>query len=465
MSTAVKTPDLRENKMKTMPIGKLLLTMAAPMVMSMLVQALYNIVDSIYVSQISENAVTALSLAFPIQNLQIGFSTGIAVGVNALLSKALGEGDRKKANSAAGNGIFLMGIITIAFIIFGIFGTRPYFAMQSDVAATVNCGVSYTSICCIFTIGIFVEILGERLLQASGRTIYTLFTQGTGAIINIILDPVLIFGWWIFPEMGIAGAAVATVIGQCVAAIMAVIFNLKCNPDIQFSLDAIKPRWSSIKPILIVGVPSSIMMVISSIMNFSMNQIFLGFEDIGETAAGVFGIYYKLQSFFFMPMFGLNNATISIVAFNYGARRPDRIKKVLKFALCAAWVITITGLLVFQLIPDILLSIFNPSDSFLEIGTTALRIISFHFPLAAVCIILIGAFQAMGNGIYATITSLCRQMFVLVPVAYLLSLTGSVHNVWWAFVAAEAVSVMFTLIFFTRLYRKKIKPLYISKEQ
>ncbi len=463
MSTAVKTPDLRENKMKTMPIGRLLLIMAAPMVMSMLVQALYNIVDSIYVSQISENAVTALSLAFPIQNLQIGFSTGIAVGVNALLSKALGEGDRKKANSAAGNGIFLMGIITIAFIIFGIFGTRPYFAMQSDVEATVNCGVSYTSICCIFTIGIFVEILGERLLQASGRTIYTLFTQGTGAIINIILDPVLIFGWWIFPEMGIAGAAVATVIGQCVAAIMAVIFNLKCNPDVQFSLDAIKPRWSSIKPILVVGVPSSIMMVISSIMNFSMNQIFLGFEDIGETAAGVFGIYYKLQSFFFMPMFGLNNATISIVAFNYGARRPDRIKKVLKFALCAAWVITITGLLVFQLIPDILLSIFNPSESFLEIGTTALRIISFHFPLAAVCIILIGAFQAMGNGIYATITSLCRQMFVLVPVAYLLSLTGSVHNVWWAFVAAEAVSVMFTLIFFTRLYRKKIKPLSEEK--
>ncbi len=459
MSGAVKTPELKENKMKTMPIGRLLLTMAAPMVMSMLVQALYNIVDSIYVSQISESAVTALSLAFPIQNLQIGFSTGVAVGVNALLSKSLGEGDRKKANSAAGNGIFLMGIITIAFIVFGIFGSKPYYSMQSDVAETVNSGAVYTSICCIFSIGIFVEILGERLLQASGRTVYTLFTQGTGAIINIILDPVFIFGWWGMPKMGIAGAAVATVIGQCVAALMAVIFNIKCNPDVQLSLKAIKPQWSTIKPILIVGVPSSIMMVISSIMNFSMNQIFLGFEDIGETAAGVFGIYYKLQSFFFMPMFGLNNATISIVAFNYGARRPDRIKKVLKFALCTAWCITITGLLVFQFMPDVLLSIFNPSESFLDIGTTALRIISFHFPLAAVCIILIGAFQAMGNGIYATITSLCRQMFVLVPVAYLLSLTGSVHNVWWAFVAAEAVSVMFTLIFFTRLYRKKIKPL------
>lgn len=460
MSSAVKTPELKENKMKTMPIGKLLLTMAAPMVMSMLVQALYNIVDSIYVSQISESAVTALSLAFPIQNLQIGFSTGIAVGVNALLSKALGEGDRKKANSAAGNGIFLMGIITVAFIIFGIFGTRAYYEMQSSVAETVNNGTIYTSICCIFTIGVFVEILGERLLQASGRTIYTLFTQGTGAVINIILDPVLIFGWWGMPKMGIAGAAVATVIGQCVAAIMAVIFNIKCNPDVQLSLRAIRPRWSSIKPILIVGVPSSIMMVISSIMNFSMNQIFLGFEDIGETAAGVFGIYYKLQSFFFMPMFGLNNATISIVAFNYGARQPKRITKVLRFALGTALCITITGLLVFQLIPDVLLGIFNPSESFLSIGTTALRIISFHFPLAAICIILIGCFQAMGNGIYATITSLCRQMIVLVPSAYLLSLTGNVDNVWWAFVMAEAVSVAFTLIFFARLYRRKIRPLY-----
>ncbi len=459
MSSAAKTPILKENKMKTMPVGRLLLTMAAPMVMSMLVQALYNIVDSIYVSRISESAVTALSLAFPIQNLQIGFSTGVAVGVNALLSKALGEGDRKKANLAAGNGIFLMGIITIAFIIFGIFGTRPYFSIQSSVEETVNNGTVYSSICCIFTIGIFVEILGERLLQASGRTVYTLFTQGTGAIINIILDPVLIFGWWGMPKMGIAGAATATVIGQCVAAIMAVIFNIKCNPDVQLSLKAIKPQWSTIKPILIVGVPSSIMMVISSIMNFSMNQIFLGFKDIGETAAGVFGIYYKLQSFFFMPMFGLNNAAISIIAFNYGARQPGRITKVLRFALGAALMITVCGLLVFQFAPEFLLGIFNPGENFLSIGIIALRTISFHFPLAAICIILIGSFQAMGNGIYATITSLCRQMVVLVPAAYLLSLTGSVDNVWWAFVMAEAVSVTFTLIFFARLYRKKIRPL------
>ncbi len=463
MSSAAKTPELKENKMRSMSIGKLLLTMAAPMVMSMLVQAMYNIVDSIYVSRISESAVTALSLAFPIQNLQIGFSTGIAVGVNALLSKSLGEGDRKKANAAAGNGIFLTGVITVLFMLFGFFGSRPYYEMQSDVAETVNGGAAYSSICCIFTAGIFIEIIGERLLQASGRTVYTLFTQGTGAVINIILDPIFIFGWCGMPKMGIAGAAVATVIGQCMAALMAIIFNIKCNPDVQLSLKAMKPDMKAIKPILIVGIPSAIMMVISSIMNFGMNQIFLSFERIGETAAGVFGIYYKLQSFFFMPMFGLNNATISIVAFNYGARQPKRITKTLKIAVGTALCITAAGFIVFQTIPDVLLGIFNPGEDFLFIGITALRIISIHFPIAAGCIILVGCFQALGNGIYSTITSLCRQLVVLLPVAFLLSLTGNINNVWWAFVAAEVVSIMFCLIFFARIYRKKIKQLYSAE--
>lgn len=465
MSSTAKSPALAENKMKTMPIGKLLFTMAMPLIMSMLVQALYNIVDSIYVSRISESAVTALSLAFPVQNMQIGCATGIAVGVNALLSKSLGEGNKKRANSAAGNGIFLMGIITVVFMLFGIFGSKPYYEMQSDVTETVNGGASYTAICCIFTIGIFVEVLGERLLQASGRTIYTLYTQGTGAIVNIILDPVFIFGWFGIPKMGIAGAAVATVIGQMIAAIMAVIFNLKCNPDVQFSLKAIKPDKEVIKPILVVGIPSMIMMAIGSVMNFGMNQIFLSFDSIGETAAGVFGIYYKLQSFFFMPMFGLNNATISIVAFNYGARQPERITKTLKLALTTALCITIAGFLVFQLMPDVLLSIFKPSESFLQIGRTALRIISIHFPIAAVCIALGASFQALGNGIYSTITSLCRQLIVLLPVAYLLSLSGNVNSVWWAFIVAELVSVTFTLFFFARIYRKKVHPLFEEKAE
>ena len=316
-------PDLKENKMGTMPVGKLLLNMALPMIISMLVQALYNIVDSIYVSQISESAVTALSLAFPVQNLQIGFATGVAVGVNSLLSKSLGEGNRERANATAGNGIFLMGVVTVIFILFGLFGTRPFFAMQSDVQETVEGGTVYTSICCIFGLGIFVAVLCERLLQATGRTVYTMITQGVGAIVNIVLDPVFIFGWFGIPAMGIAGAAVATVVGQWVSAGVGIFLNLKFNPDIRFGLRYIAPKHNIIRPILTVGVPSVIMMAIGSVMNFGMNQILQSFKALGETATGVFGIYYKLQSFFFMPIFGLNSATISIIAFNYGARKPS----------------------------------------------------------------------------------------------------------------------------------------------
>jgi len=459
MSMTKTAPQTGENKMKSMPIGRLLVTMAAPMILSMLVQACYNIVDSIYVSQVSESAVTALSLAFPVQNMQIGIATGVAVGVNSLLSKSLGEGNQKKANLAAGNGIFLISIAIVAFVLFGIFGSHPYYAMQSDVAETVNGGSAYTSICCIFTLGVFVEILAERLLQASGRTVYTLFTQGTGAIINILLDPVFIFGMFGMPKMGIAGAAVATVIGQWVAAALAIFFNLKFNSDVQFSLSSIKPDMSVIKPILTVGVPSMIMMAIGSVMNFGMNQIFLGFPGYGETAAGVFGVYYKLQSFFFMPIFGLNNATISIVAFNYGARQPKRIVRTLRLALSIAICVMLAGLLAFQIMPEVLLSIFNPSETFTAIGVAALRIISIHFPVAAVCIVLGASFQALGNGIYSTITSLCRQMLALLPAAYLLSLSGNVDNVWWAFPIAEVVSMLATLFFFARIYRMKISPL------
>ncbi len=460
MQEPKKLPQSPENKMGTMPEGRLLFNMALPMILSMLVQALYNVVDSIYVSRISESAVTALGLAFPIQNLQIGFATGIGVGVNALLSKSLGEGDKERGNRSAGNGIFLMGICMALFMLFGFFLSKPYYAMQSNVAETVENGAVYTAICCIFTLGIFVEILGERLLQASGRTIYTLFTQGTGAIVNIILDPILIFGWFGLPKMGIAGAAVATVIGQWVAAIMAVIFNLKCNPDVQFSLRYLKPDKSVIRPILTVGIPSIIMMAIGSVMNFGMNQILQGFKHYGETATGVFGIYFKLQSFVFMPVFGLNNASISILAYNYGARKPKRITKTLKLAVVSVMCIMLVGVALFQFAPQALLGIFNPSEDFLAIGTSALRIISSIFPLAAIGIALGASFQALGNGIYSTITSLSRQLIVLLPAAYLLSLTGDIHAVWWAFPIAEVVSLLVTLFFFLRIYRAKIKPMF-----
>lgn len=454
-----KTPAMQENKMRTMPVGRLLVTMALPLVASMLVQALYNVVDSIYVSRISESAVTALSLAFPVQNLLIGFATGVAVGVNSLLSKSLGEGNRERANQSAGNGIVLMLIAAAVFMIFGAFGSRPYFEMQSEVTETVEGGTSYISICCLLSLGIFVEVMGERLLQASGRTVYTLFTQGTGAIINILLDPVFIFGYFGIPAMGIAGAAVATVIGQWVAAIMAVFFNLKCNTDVQFKLRYCKLRKDVAMPILTVGIPSIVMMAIGSMMTFGMNQILQGFKRYGETATGVFGIYFKLQSFVFMPVFGLNNASISILAYNYGARQPKRITETLKKSQLTAMGVMLLGLLAFQTIPGVLLGIFEPSEQFLEIGCAALRIISLSFPLAAVGIALGASFQALGIGIYSTITSLCRQLIVLLPVAFLMSLTGDVNAVWWAFPIAEVVSLLVTLYLYSRVYRKRIKPL------
>ncbi len=449
---------LTENKMGTMPLTRLLINMALPMIVAMIVQALYNVVDSIYVSKISESAVTALSLAFPIQNIMIGCATGIGVGVNALLSKSLGEGDQKTAGRAAGNGFFLVAVVTVLFALFGIFGTRPFFAMQSEVAETVEGGTVYTAICCIFAVGIFVEVLGERLLQASGRTIYTLITQGTGAVLNIILDPLFIFGapWLGIQPMGIAGAAVATVIGQWVAAILALIFNFKCNPEVQFGLKDLIPSKRVVGQILTVGIPSIIMVAVGSVMNFSMNQILQGFS---ETATSVFGIYFKLQSFFFMPLFGLNNGTVSIVAYNYGARKPARITGTLKRSCTMALGVMIVGLLVFQFVPDMLLGIFNPSEEFLRIGRSALRQISWAFPMAAIGIALTAGFQALGNGSYSTIISLCRQVLVLLPAAYLLSLTGEVTNVWWAFPIAECVSLTVTLLFFLRIYKRKIKPL------
>ena len=463
--------------MRTMPVGKLLFTMALPLALSMLVQAFYNVVDSYFVSQISTDAVTALSFAFPIQNLQIGFATGIAVGMNSLLSKSLGEGNRERANQAAGNGILLTGLMILVFMLFGFVGAKPYYSVFGANAHTTQYGIDYTTICCVFTVGIFVEVLGERLLQASGRTVYTLFTQGTGAVINIILDPIFILGSeglaevmgiqlpFYVPRMEVAGAAVATVIGQWVAAIMAVIFNLTKNPDVTFAPRFLKPNKDIIRKILSVGIPSIIMMAIGSVMNFCMNQIFMGFKDTyGQTPATVFGIYFRLQSFFLMPLFGINNASISIVAYNYGARQPKRIANTLKCGLAAAMVIMLLGLTVFQLFPDVLMGIFGSSEDaasadLVKFGIGALRIVSIHFPIAAVGIALGASFQALGNGTYSAITSLCRQLVVLVPAAYLLSLTGSVDAVWWAFPLAEIVSATLTVIFFVRIYKQKVKPM------
>ena len=448
---------LPENKMGVMPIGKLLINMALPMIISMLVQALYNVVDSIYVSQISENAVTALSLAFPIQNLQIGFAVGIGVGVNALLSKSLGQKDQENANFAAGNGAVIMVIATVVFMIFGVVGVEPFFRIQTDVPATLEASITYTRICSIGCLGVFISILCERLLQSTGRTIYTMITQSMGAIINIILDPILIHGQLGLPAMGIAGAAWATIIGQWSSAILGIIFNLTCNPEVHLHPKYFRLRGKTVAPILTVGIPSVVMNGIGSVMTFGMNQILQGFR---ETATSVFGVYFKLQSFFFMPLFGLNNATISIIAYNYGARRPERIMKTLKISSISALTLMITGMLIFQFAPELLLSMFNPSQDFMTMGCAALRTISFAFPIAAVCIALSASFQALGNSIYSTIISLARQLIVLLPAAYLLSLSGDVNLVWWSYPIAEIISGALTFYFFLRIYRQRIKPLF-----
>lgn len=448
---------IKENKMGVMPVGRLLLNMALPIVISMLVTALYNVIDSIYVSQVSESAVTALSLAFPVQNLQISAALGVGVGVNALLSKSLGEKNFDAVNRAAGNGIFLAILCTVCFVIFGIFGTVPYFRMQSHVEETVSGGIAYTSICCIFSAGIFIEILGERLLQSSGRTIYTMLSQGAGAIINIILDPIFIHGWLGLPAMGVAGAAVATVIGQWCGALLVIYFNHRFNPEVHFAPRYLRPKACAIKPILAVGIPTFIMNGIGSIMTFGMNQILQGFQ---ETATGVFGVYFKIQSFFFMPLFGINNASISIIAYNYGARKPERITRTLKISCSVAMTIMVIGFAVLQYAPDFLLNMFNPSAQFLAIGRIALKIISISFPIAACCVILSACFQALGDGIYSTIVSSCRQLLVLLPSAYLLSLSGNVDLVWWSFPISEVASAIVTALLFRRQYRKKVRPLY-----
>ena len=457
MST--KTAALGGNKMGTWPIGKLLVNMALPLVISMLVQALYNVVDSIYVSRISESAVTALSLAFPIQNLLIGCATGVGVGVNSLLAKSLGEKNYERANRTAGNGFLLSAIFSAAFLIFGIFFARPFFATQTSVAETLEGGTVYLSIVCIGSIGIFIEILCERLLQASGNAFLSMVTQTTGAVINIILDPILIFGWFGLPPMGIAGAALATVIGQWASAILAMYLNKKFNKELDLKRAHARPDSFVIRTIMSIGVPSIIMVGIGSINNFGINQILQGFS---ETATGVFGIYFKLQSFFFMPLFGINNAVISIVAFNYGARNPERMMKTVKLASLAGLSIMLCGLAAFQLMPELLLGIFDPSPEFMHMGVEALRTISWCFPVAAVCIILGSTFQALGTGIYSTIVSLCRQLIVLLPAAWILSQSGVVNRVWWAWPIAESMGLTMTLILFLKNYRSKIKPLYES---
>ena len=451
------TPTPTENKMGVMPVGKLLISMSVPMMISMLVQALYNIVDSIFVAQISENALSAVSLAFPLQTLMIAVAGGTGVGVNALVSRALGAKDQDTADRVANTGILLALCSYLAFALLGVVMVGPFFRFQTDVAEIVTYGIDYGRICMCASLGIFVQITMERLLQSTGRAKLSMVTQLSGAILNIILDPILIFGFFGLPAMGVAGAALATVIGQWVAALLAIFLNQKFNKALELHRHHILPDSYVIRMIMNVGIPSIIMVGIGSVMNFGVNKILQGFS---ETATGVFSIYFKLQSFFFKPLFGINNAVISIVAFNYGARKPDRMMKTVKMASAAGLTIMLVGLAAFQLVPELLLVIFDPSPEFMHMGVEALRTISWCFPVAAVCIILGSTFQALGAGIYSTLVSLGRQLVILLPAAYLLSLSGVGTRVWWAWPIAESMGLTMTVFFFLRNYRQRIKPLY-----
>ncbi len=448
--------NTEENKMGVMPENKLLISMAVPMMLSMLVQALYNVVDSIFVSRISEDALTAVSLAFPVQNLLIALGTGTGVGINALLSKSLGEKNQKLANKVAHNGIILMFFSAIACALFGIFGSRWFFGTQTEDLVLIEYGTQYLTIVMAFSFGIFGQFITERLLQATGRTTLSMYTQLVGAVTNLILDPILIFGWFGLPALGIRGAAIATVAGQILSASFGVWLNVKKNPEIQLSLKELIPDGKVIKKIYSVGVPSIIMGSIGSLMTYGMNQILLGFSS---TAAAVFGVYFKLQSFFFMPLFGLNNGMVPIIAYNYGAKNKKRMLRTMKLAILYAVGIMFIGFLVMQIFPAQLFSLFEASSDMLAIGVPALRIISTHFLVAGFCIIAGSTFQALGNGVFSMIVSVARQLVVLLPAAYLLSLTGKLNLIWLAFPIAELMSVVLSGVFLYRIYKKVIKPL------
>ena len=442
----------QENKMGVMPVKKLIISMSLPMMISMLVQAMYNIVDSVFVSMLSEEALTAVTLAFPIQNLMIAVGSGTGVGINALLSRSLGEKNYDRADDAANNGIALAIVSYILFILIALIVVKPFISSQTSNPLIREYGITYTSIVCFLSIGVFFQITFERLLQATGRTLYSMVSQITGAVINVIMDPILIFGLAGFPRLGIAGAASATIFGQIVASCIGLFLNRKYNNDIRLSLKSVlHPKAIIIKQIYFVGVPSILMMSIGSIMTYMMNRIL---EAFSSTAVAVFGAYFKLQSFVFMPVFGLNNGLIPVMAYNLGAAKEKRIREALRFSLIVAVCIMSAGAVLFELIPAQLLAIFSASDAMTAIGVPALRTIALCFPFAAVAIILGSVFQAFSCSIYSLIVSMCRQLVVLIPAAWLLAQTGRVENVWWAFLLAEFMSLTVTLIFFRRYGEK-----------
>ncbi len=452
--SAAAVPE--ENKMGVMPVNRLLISMSVPMMISMLVQAMYNIVDSMFVSRLNENALTAVSLAYPVQNLMIAVATGTGVGINSLVSRSLGEKKREYAGKVASNGIILCMISALVFAVLGLALGDFFFSVQTADPQIRSYGSAYVRIVTIASMGLYIQITMEKLLQSTGKTVYSMFTQLLGAILNIILDPIMIFGLFGFPRLEVAGAALATVTGQIVGAIVAIFFNLKKNPELEISLVKYHLSADAVKGIYSVGVPSIIMASIGSVMTFFMNRILMGFTS---TATAVFGVYFKLQSFIFMPIFGLNNGMVPIVAYNYGARKPKRITRTIRLSVLYATGLMVIGMIIFQVFPAQLLGIFNASENMLSIGVPALRIISLHFCIAGFCIVASSVFQALGHGMLSLIVSATRQLIVLLPAAWILSRIGGLSAIWWCFPIAELVSLVLCSFFLYRIYTTQIRTL------
>lgn len=451
--------EKRENKMGVMPVPRLLITMSLPIMASMLVQALYNVVDSIFVAQVSENALTAVSLALPVQTLMIAISVGTGVGINALLSRRLGEKKFEEANTVAAQGLLLSVVSWLLFFVFGLFFSRMFISAFTDVAEIVEMGTEYVSICTIFSFGVFLQVAFERIMQSTGNTIYHMFVQGLGAITNILLDPIMIFGMFGLPAMGVAGAAWATVIGQTAAMALGCYLNFAKNKEIKITLPHFKPNGRIIKEIYSVGFPSIIMQSISSIMTVGMNLILSV-----PTAISVFGVYFKLQNFVFMPIFGLTNALVPIVGYNYGAKNRDRITAAIKLGMAISVSIMLVGTVLFQLIPDKLLLLFNAKEDMLAMGEPALRIISTCFVFAGVAIIFSSVYQALGHGFLSMTLSIIRQLLVILPAAYLLNTFIGGSAVWFAFPLSEIVATTVCIFMYRYIYKHVINPLGKIKE-
>ena len=446
--------ELKENKMGTMPMKRLLASISLPLVISMLMQAMYNVVDSLFVSRVSENALTAVSLAFPVQNFMIAVGVGTGVGMNSYLSRSLGEKNKHDVDLAANNGIFLAIMNYIVMLILGLLLTNVYYKAQTDIAEIIEGGEAYLQSCIVGSFGLFLQLSMERLLQSTGKAFFSMITQLVGAILNIIFDPIFIFGYFGVPAMGVAGAALSTILGQIIAMFIGLILNIKINKEITISPKGFRPNLGAIKRIYSVGIPSIVMQSVSSVMTFGMNNILMVFSS---TATAVFGVYFKLQSFVIMPVLGLNNGMVPVISYNYGARNRQRIIQAIKLSMIAAFCIMLIGLILFQTVPVQILALFDASPQMLEIGVPALKIISIHFILAGFDIIMNAVFQAFGKGFYSLLTSLTRQLIVLLPVAYILSKTKVLANVWWCFPIAEIVCVTVSICFMTVIYKKIIK--------